>query len=151
MRLIQLAYVSTSRLGHTPAEWRLRVERIVAGARKLNGINGITGYLMFDGVEFAQILEGDEAAVMGTFLRILADHAHTNVNVLVRGPIVARRFAEWQMGLAIREEPIVKTFIRHGFINPGDIGNATLEPLLALAVELAGQAPPQSPEQPTLP
>jgi hypothetical protein len=141
MRLVHLAYVSTSRLGGDPQRWRPEVDRIVASARRLNAANGITGYLMFDGVEFAQILEGDEPAVMGTFLRILADRAHAQVNVLVRGAILERRFADWRMGLALREGDMAEIFVRHGIIKAGDIGRAPLEPLLALAVELAGQMP----------
>ncbi len=140
MKLTQIAYVSKSRLGPAPAQWRPRVERIVTRAREFNLANDITGYLMFDGVEFAQVLEGDEASIMGTFLRIMADDAHGDVRVLVRAPLISRRFGAWRMGLALREEPMEQAFIRHGFIQAGDLGRSELEPLLALAAELAGEA-----------
>ncbi len=144
MPLVQLAYVSRSQLGDDPQRWRPEVDRIVARARRFNADNDITGYLIFDGVEFAQVIEGEEPAVMGTFLRIVADRAHSQVEVLVRGPILERRFADWRMGLALREGSMAEAFARHGFIDPGDIGRAPLEPLLALAEELSRQMPAAS-------
>jgi hypothetical protein len=140
--LIHLAYVSNSRLGINPDSWQENLEHIISSARRLNAENGITGYLMFDGVQFAQIIEGEEPAVIGTFLRILADRSHESVNILVRGPILRRRFSDWHMGLALREGRLEDCFVRQGFILPGDMDKVTIEPLLALALELAGQAPP---------
>jgi Sensors of blue-light using FAD len=137
MSLIQLAYISRSRLGSEDAMWRPRLERIISSAREHNARNGITGYLMFDGVEFAQILEGDPSAVMGTFLRISANHQHDSIEVLMRGPLLERRFTAWDMGLAVREGPLETVFERMGMGEPTGFCREPLSRIIDLAVEVA--------------
>ncbi len=134
MSLIQLAYISRSKLGANSLQSRLQLDNMLIFARKNNRMNGITGYLLFDGIEFAQILEGDPAAVMGTFLRISADHRHENVEVLVRGPLLERRFANWDMGLAVREGPLEAAFARIGIEREGGFTRQPLANIVSLAV-----------------
>jgi hypothetical protein len=137
MSLMQLVYVSRALIGDTPGTWQPQLERIVSSARDLNAQNNITGYLMFDGVEFAQILEGSEGSVMGTFLRIASDRKHENMNVLSRGIVRQRQFADWKMGLAVRDNKLEDIFRSNGFIKPGDMSDKPLEPVLHLAMQLS--------------
>lgn len=137
MSLIQLVYVSRSLVGATPDQWQPQLERIITCARDFNSKNSITGYLIFDGVEFVQILEGDESSVMGTFLRIASDRKHENVDVIDRSPIKERRFHDWTMGLAIRNDGLESVFRRNGFAQPGEMSQGSVAPVLQLAMQLS--------------
>jgi Sensors of blue-light using FAD len=137
MSLVHLVYVSRAQIGATAETCEPLLDHLITSARHFNFLNGITGYLMFDGVEFAQILEGTEGAVMGTFLRIASDRKHDNVTVLGRGAIAARRFEKWEMGLAVRHGPLAAVFTRNGFLRPGTMSQKPLEPVLNLAMQLS--------------
>jgi hypothetical protein len=91
-----IAYVSA-------ASWNLldeQLERIVAEARRLNALNGVTGVLLYCDGNFMQYLEGEEEAVLATFARIRASQSHYQVNELMNQPILEREFSDWTMGLS---------------------------------------------------
>lgn len=137
MKLIQLVYVSRGLIGNTPDLWVNPLERIISSAREFNKFNDVTGYMLFDGIEFAQILEGSEGAVLGTFLRIASDQKHENINLLNRGPIKQRRFENWSMGLAIRGDGLEKTFKYYGFLQPGQMSHQPLDHVLKLTMQIS--------------
>ena len=66
-------------------------------ARSNNTARGITGALMFYGGWFAQVLEGDEAAIQTLFKAIAADTRHSSVQVTEQGTVAARAFGRWAM------------------------------------------------------
>ena len=91
-----IAYVSA-------ASWSLldeHVERILAEARRLNTLNGITGVLLYCDGNFMQYLEGDEDAVRETFARIRASQSHYQINELMNQAIHEREFADWALGFS---------------------------------------------------
>jgi hypothetical protein len=77
---------------------RAEIGRILATARRENSQRGVTGLLLYSDASFVQLLEGDETEVHATFARIQDDPRHTDVTVLVDGPIVQRAHPDWTMG-----------------------------------------------------
>lgn len=96
MPLIRLFYVSRPRAGITAPE----VHRIVGTSQMNNRRRGVTGLLVYDGHSFAQVLEGEPAALDELMARIGADDRHGQVQVLKRElDAPARRFGAWAMHL----------------------------------------------------
>ena len=77
------------------------VSDIVAVARKKNAENGITGLLIFNGLNFLQILEGNRNAVESTYSRIVLDPRHYSVVTLV-SETAEPVFDAWSMLLNTR-------------------------------------------------
>jgi Sensors of blue-light using FAD len=100
MSLLQIAYVSQSLLSPDYAQSNAELRRIFQSAQRFNVLLGITGYFVFDGNRFAQILEGEAPSVRGTALRIFADYRHANVRVLGERHIAKREFKPWVMGFS---------------------------------------------------
>ncbi len=75
------------------------VGAITKTARVNNGQRGICGLLLFDGVRFAQLLEGPTAAVDRLLEMLERDRRHVNMRVLAaREHAGAGRFAQWELG-----------------------------------------------------
>ena len=71
---------------------------IVAGARRRNKADNITGALLFTASGFAEVLEGYREVVERTFDRIGSDPRHSDVTVLAFTPIERRSFPDWPLG-----------------------------------------------------
>ncbi|HEX9954981.1 MAG TPA: BLUF domain-containing protein [Allosphingosinicella sp.] len=98
MAVFSLLYASVSTFtGHEP---EAAIEELVAGARKRNRALDITGCLIFAGGRFAQVLEGEFAAVTALMDRIARDPRHTDVTILEQGELPERRFAHWELDYA---------------------------------------------------
>ena len=91
-----LTIVYASRAVRTLTETDL--SRLLTGAQARNRSDGITGMLLYAQDSFLQQLEGEDAAVEETFARIAGDERHTDVRVLSRREVDARRFPGWTMG-----------------------------------------------------
>jgi hypothetical protein len=94
--VIALGYVSHANFEDTSAA-SPDIQHILASAQKHNSANNVTGMLVSDGKRFLQILEGDEASVIGTYLRIANDSRHRMVESLGFIPIEKRHFSAWKM------------------------------------------------------
>ena len=93
--MIELIYTSRSTLG---ADERDReVEGIVSAARRRNLKLRVTGALLFDGARFAQLLEGDEAAIDELMADITRDPRHDQLQIASRRGVDTRSFATWSM------------------------------------------------------
>lgn len=96
MPLIRLFYVSRPRVGISAPE----VHRLVGTSQVNNRRRGVTGLLVYDGQSFAQVLEGEPAALDELMARIAADDRHGQVHVLKReDDAPERRFGAWAMHL----------------------------------------------------
>lgn len=95
MSLESLLYISESKIELCDAQGE--VERILATAYAFNPQAGITGALLFTGTHFAQVIEGEEKVISELIAGISRDVRHTQVNIVVRDPIVTRRFPDWSM------------------------------------------------------
>lgn len=96
MPLVRLFYVSRPRAGISAPE----VHRIVGTSQVNNRRSGVTGLLVYDGHTFAQVLEGEPAALEQLMRRIGGDDRHGRVHMLKReDDAPARRFGAWAMHL----------------------------------------------------
>ena len=77
------------------------VTDIVNVAQRKNAENGITGLLIFNGLNFLQILEGNRKAVESTYSRIVLDPRHYSVVTLV-SETAEPVFDAWSMLLKMR-------------------------------------------------
>lgn len=92
----RLTYVSTIS-GSAAAVLPSTVEDILIQSVINNAGDGITGFLLADGVAFVQVLEGAERLVEACFARILLDPRHELVTVRERLEVEARQFPLWSM------------------------------------------------------
>lgn len=76
----------------------LAVPDIVKTARVENSIHGITGVLLFDGLNFTQYFEGDADAVDALLDNILRDRRHKNIILVLTGHQETRLYDDWGMG-----------------------------------------------------
>lgn len=93
-----LLYVSSSLL--SAADEAREIDSIVSVARARNASLDVTGALVFARAHFAQVLEGERAAVEELMVSIRRDPRHERVNVVDVAAIPERRFAEWSMAYA---------------------------------------------------
>ncbi len=112
------------------------LRQILAVSRERNASAAVTGHLLYSGAAFLQVLEGHEAAVQSTFVRIEADLRHTDIRVLADVATHQRAFGSWSMGFAYFD-PVVPT---SGTADIGDAlrDRATAEELLARAIGTGG-------------
>jgi Sensors of blue-light using FAD len=95
MPLIQLLYRSRSLLPADRGDDALKA--ILATAVRRNRDDGITGCLGYSRNAFVQVLEGQQAHVDETFLRIQQDDRHEDVQMLMSRPLRNRAFSDWSM------------------------------------------------------
>ena len=74
------------------------LERIIYSARVNNALDGLTGFLLFNGQSFMQVLEGSKRAVDDVMARIRVDDRHRNILVVDDRPVDGRAFPDWSMG-----------------------------------------------------
>jgi len=99
--LSQYLYISTA-----PTLPREEVDAILATSARNNPARGITGLLLFNGRNFLQLLEGEEAEVAALMAVITADPRHSGVSVLDKRAIAARACPGWAMKRVLIAESI---------------------------------------------
>ncbi|HEX5670646.1 MAG TPA: BLUF domain-containing protein [Sulfuricurvum sp.] len=72
---------------------------------------GISGMLVFDGKQFLQCFEGNEASVMQLKENIFKDIRHHSVNLIGEKEITKRLFSQWCMGYLNNERAIQEVFM----------------------------------------
>jgi acetyl-CoA carboxylase carboxyltransferase component len=103
--IYQLVYRSTYRSGRIDNTLQALREIVKASSRN-NANLRITGYLIFDGETFLQILEGARADIVTTFARIEADPRHRDAVIVQSRMVEKRDFSQWAMGGVLRTTPI---------------------------------------------
>ena len=93
--LLNLTYVSTRAI--PPDRRVVETGEMVARARSRNGINHISGALLFTDIYFVQTLEGLATTVDDLMSLIEKDHRHTAVSVIDRSTVSAPAFTCWSM------------------------------------------------------
>ncbi len=83
---------------------------LLSGARQHNQDHNITGFLLYDGREFVQLLEGPAAEIEALLARIKADKRHDNVQVIVDTEEDTTYFAEWSMAYSFLEGDSLQRF-----------------------------------------
>ncbi len=99
--LWQYLYISTA-----PSLSREEVESILSSSARNNPARGVTGLLLYNGRNFLQLLEGEEAELVDLMLRITHDPRHSGVSVLDRRQISERACADWAMKRVLIAESV---------------------------------------------
>ncbi len=95
MDLTSLMYTSVARPAFQVAE----LQAIQCSAAEMNRAAGITGLLVFNGIHFLQILEGEPCATEELLNRLKADLRHSGLEVRDERRISRRSFPAWPMEL----------------------------------------------------
>ncbi len=93
MSVFQLLYTSTAE--HALAQSEL--DSILESAQRNNAKVDVTGFLIFDGKSFIQLLEGDECNVQAVYKKILDDPRHSQVEPLLQDTKPTRSLSNWAM------------------------------------------------------
>ena len=101
--LYRLIYQSKSTLVGKQYLQIKAIQDILRHARRRNINCGVSGILLYNQLEYFQVLEGSKAAVELIFGSILRDKRHANVVTLERGLADSRIFHSWSM--AYKELP----------------------------------------------
>ena len=132
-RLVYASAFSLGRIDSAPVALR----DILSVSRRNNARDGITGYLIFDGETFLQILEGLKATVEATAARIEADKRHREMSVLAFKASANRLFPDWSMAGYLRSPTHQAVFERHGFAGKLDRSMLSENRVVSLAVDLS--------------
>ena len=92
--LIHLVYVSFANKSLTEKE----LESLLTEIRKKNAQQNVTGLLLYNDLNFIQVIEGTKKTIHKVFNSIEQDSRHTNVVKLLEEPIKKRAFPDWSMG-----------------------------------------------------
>ncbi len=89
----QLIYTSQARQGLSQAD----VFRIVEQSARNNPSGDITGFLLYRGGRFLQLVEGPLMALDMLLAQLAQDDRHYGLQLLSRLPIAQRSFPRWRM------------------------------------------------------
>lgn len=92
MGMLQLIYVSVAQ-----NSWDGRLDQLCAQAGANNRRDEITGVLIERDCRFLQVLEGPQANVEDTFIRIVSDPRHHALVLLSLRMLMQRQFGDWAM------------------------------------------------------
>jgi hypothetical protein len=109
MPLIQTVYCSQCK----PTMLLSDVHKLLIHAKAKNSTHEITGMLVFNNQFFLQLIEGDAHTVDNLMALIAADTRHESVHIIERAEIANRRWANWSMGMATRDESSEAIFKRY--------------------------------------
>jgi hypothetical protein len=91
----------------------LHLFNMLSEARAKNATLGITGHLLYTEEVFVQCIEGPPESIASLWESLQRDERHHHIELLARGPIQERRFAEWDM--AFSSYPSLNRFDMPGF------------------------------------
>lgn len=91
--MLSIIYVSTAATPLAPGH----LETLEAEASEKNAPRGVTGLLAYNGFNFMQLLEGEDAAVEDRLERIMDDPRHSGVVVVRRETVDVRECGGWFM------------------------------------------------------
>lgn len=77
-------------------DWQV-VENILHQSEANNALAGITGFLLASRTHFLQVIEGTFEDINNTYLRIVRDRRHDQIQLLSYEVIDARLFDTWSM------------------------------------------------------
>lgn len=121
MPIRAIAYISQA-----AQPWqREAIDAMIEDAAAFNVRAGVTGVLLFDGVQFLQYIEGPATGIDEAYGRILASTKHSEVVELGRGPIGHRLLPYWAMQWLLADPAQLRTAARAnwtGFVSsPGPV------------------------------
>ena len=136
--LYKLVYCSRNRLRGNTAEITKELQDILKSSRKNNPRLGVTGALLYNSGNFAQVLEGPLSSVERIFEIIQRDPRHSEVVVVHTGPANKRDFPDWSMAFMGSNDsskmPVATAAFESVFSNLEGAGEKMLETLKDLVV-----------------
>ncbi|MEN9713249.1 MAG: Blue light- and temperature-regulated antirepressor YcgF [Pseudomonadota bacterium] len=81
----------------------LHLFNMLTEARTKNSRLQITGHLLYSKEMFVQCIEGPAESIESLWQSLLRDSRHYDVELLARGPLEQRRFADWSMAFSTYE------------------------------------------------
>lgn len=106
---------------------------ILVQARHRNALSGLTGALICRADIYLQLLEGPEAALDQTYVRIMGDNRHLEVHRLIYEPAQARLFPSWHM----RDDPARSWMWTQKEVAAGAVAAAPRDEIVAVFSRLA--------------
>ena len=100
--ITQLVYTSSATFDPATDAGSRHIGAILETARRHNSQASISGFLLIGADWFAQVIEGEAAAITSLFRRILFDHRHSDVRLIETRPARERMFADWAMGCTLQ-------------------------------------------------
>ncbi|MEO1488805.1 MAG: BLUF domain-containing protein [Pseudomonadota bacterium] len=97
----QYLYISTA-----PNLSREEVASILDTSACNNPVRGITGLLLYNGRNFLQLLEGEEAELVSLMLKISHDPRHSGISMLDRSHASERACPDWAMKRVLIAESV---------------------------------------------
>jgi hypothetical protein len=88
------------------------IENLVSHSQSRNLADGVTGVMLFNGLNFMQLIEGDAPVIDACYARIRIDPRHSGVTTLREEPIAVREFPEWAMRYSLVEQPAEATMAK---------------------------------------
>ena len=73
------------------------IQEMLIQFREFNTAHNITGMLLYDGIHFSQMIEGDKESITNLYNRIQKDPRHETLTTSSTRPIEHRRFTKWAM------------------------------------------------------
>jgi blue light- and temperature-responsive anti-repressor len=136
--LYKLVYCSRNRIQGSNAEVTSELQTILSSARRNNPALGLTGALLYNEGNFAQVLEGPLKSVERIFEMIQRDPRHSEVTVVHNDPATGRDFPEWSMAFAgsntTEKMPLATAAFESAFANVAGAGEKMLAALKDLVV-----------------
>lgn len=134
MFLFRLVFYSRNRIPESGKSVVKEMRAILDATTRNNPPANLTGALIFNDQYFAQIMEGDRAAVTNRFCKIVNDPRHSAIVIVEAIPIEQRMFTDWSMAYAGHSDEIDRIYIKHsttiGF-NPRTMTPASLTGFIA--------------------
>ena len=90
----QFVYISTA----SAAIGRPDVEAILEASQRNNPPRAITGFLIWNGRNFLQLIEGPQASLQSLMVTLARDPRHSGIVRIADVAITERAFAQWSMG-----------------------------------------------------
>ena len=98
--LHKLVYCSRNLIGGNSSEVTAELQHILSKSRENNPRRGVSGALLYNAGNFAQVLEGPLSSIEQVFEIIQRDSRHSEVTVVYSGPATERDFPNWSMAFA---------------------------------------------------
>lgn len=95
--MYRLIYCSRNRIHGSEQQIADEIEKILLSSRTNNAKCQVTGALLFNGLAFAQVLEGPRSAVEAIYAAICSDNRNSHNVLLETGAIAKREFPRWSM------------------------------------------------------
>lgn len=105
--MMQLIYASTAT---SQVDFDV-MQKILTQCVAKNNEFGISGMMIFDGKQFLQCIEGNEAEVIQLRKNIFNDPRHQDIHLIGEKEITMRSFSQWYMGYLNSKRAIREVFL----------------------------------------